>query len=293
MNRIGTTLPKPARAPSLPAAGDRCGTAMDLNRRIATSVGTLAIADHGAGRPVVLWPSLFSDHRLFDRVVGKLGSGWRTICIDGPGFGRSDPPPGDVQPSRYADAVSELLDELQIETAFFAGCSWGGQVGVHFGLRHPRRARGLLLMNTPVDPNLGQRSALVPATRWIGSTATFGRGVARSMISTTTRRDHPGRVDEFVSAMTSFDPAAASTTVRTVLTRSPGLVDLLPQVAVPTGVLLGAEDRLCPVQRLLPFARSVPGATVDIAAGCGHLAPIEVPNIVAGMLRKLVDRAPA
>lgn len=104
-------------------------------RRITTGVGSLAIADRGAGIPVVLWPSLFSDHRLYDHVVGHLGAGWRTISVDGPAFGRSDPPVGEAQPDRYADAVAEVIDELGIETAFFAGCSWGGQIAAHSWLR--------------------------------------------------------------------------------------------------------------------------------------------------------------
>ena len=98
-----------------------------LNRRVSTRLGTLAVADSGpgesAGMPVVLWPSLFSDHRLYRRVTGLLGPGWRTICVDGPGFGRSTPPEGDVQPDRYARAVVDLLDELNIEAAVLAGCS--------------------------------------------------------------------------------------------------------------------------------------------------------------------------
>lgn len=89
---------------------------MAVNRRIPTRVGSLSVANQGAGTPVVFWPSLFSDHRLYDRVVRRLGEGWRTISVDGPGFGRSDPPAGDVQPGRYADAVSDLLEPSRART---------------------------------------------------------------------------------------------------------------------------------------------------------------------------------
>ncbi len=260
---------------------------MAVNRRVSTRVGDLAVADHGAGRPVVLWPSLFSDHRLYDRVVEALGEGWRTISVDGPGFGRSDPPVGEVQPSRYADAVADLLDELSIASAYFAGCSWGGQVGAHVAVRHPHRTRGALLMNTPLEPANSGRSLLALATRWVGSTTFFGRGVAKSMASATTRRDHPDRIGEFVTALTSFDQATAATTARTVLTRSPGLVGLLPLIDVPVAFLMGADDALCPADRLAPIARTAPGATVEIAPGCGHLAPLEAPETVARMLSEL------
>ena len=263
---------------------------MATNRRIATAVGTLAVADRGQGTPVVLWPSLYSDHRLYEHVVRELGDGWRTISIDGPGFGRSDPPVGDVHSGRYADAVAEVLDELGIERAVFGGCSWGGQIGAHFAIRHPRRTLGALLMNTPLEPSVGGSSALVLTTRWLGSTKVFSRGVARSMASAATRRHHPDRVEGFVSAAASFDHVAAATTVRTVLTRSAGLIDLLPQIGVPVSFLFGADDVLCPVDRLLPIAHTTPGATVEIVTGCGHLAPLEAPEAVARMLTELRGR---
>lgn len=263
---------------------------MATNRRIPTTVGTLAVADRGEGTPVVFWPSLFSDHRLYDSVVAGLGSDWRTISIDGPGFGRSDPPRGDVAPDRYADAVADLLDELAIGTAYFAGCSWGGQIGAHLAVRHPERVRGALLMNTPLGPNPGGISPLAVATRWVGSSGLFGRGVARSMASTATRRAHPDRIDEFVTAITSFDRKPAARTVRTVLGRSAGLVDLLPRIEVPVAFLMGADDELCPADRLLPVARTTPGATLETVPGCGHLAPLEAPETVARMLTELASR---
>ena len=217
---------------------------------------------------MVLWPSLFSDHRRRPDGRGiSVRGGGRSASTVRASVAATRPrrcPAEAATPMRSAS-----FDELQIETAFFAGVrGWPGRGPFQPPASTP--GAGPAADEHPVDPNLGQRSALVPGTRWIGSTTIFGRGVARSMISTTTRRDHPGRVDEFVSAMSSFDPAA-STTVRTVLTRSPGLVDLLPQVAVPTGVLLGAEDQLCPVQRLLPFARSIPES--DGRHRCGLRPP--------------------
>ena len=167
---------------------------MTLNRRVPTRVGTLAVADsdpgEGAGTPVVLWPSLLRDHRLYRHVTALLGPQWRTICVDGPGFGRSDAPRGDVHPDRYAGAVVDLLDELGIETAVVAGCSWGGQVAAHTGVQSPQRTAAVLMMNTPLAPSLGGQRFQVIGTRAVGSTAFWGRGVARSMIAPPTKQTH-------------------------------------------------------------------------------------------------------
>jgi len=257
------------------------------SRSLPTRVGSIALADQGVGMPVVLWPSLFSDRRLFSHVQRLLGAGWRTLRIDGPGFGQSDPPQGDVQADVYAGAVLDVLDALGIERAFVVGCSWGGQIAAHVGAQAAGRVRGVLIMNAPLGPSLGGQFFLVYGTRWFGSTAFWGEGVARSMLSPATRQAHPERIREFVAAFTSFDRRAAATTVRTVLARSPGLEAVLPRLAVPTTILMGADDRLCPVERMRPFARLAPSAMVEIVPACGHLAPLEAPEAVVGALHGL------
>jgi 3-oxoadipate enol-lactonase len=255
--------------------------------RIQTRIGTIAFTDTGVGTPLVLWPSLFSDHRLFAHVVPLLGDTWRTLCIDGPGFGQSAAPEGEVQAWVYADVVFELLDTLGIERAFIAGCSWGGQIAAHVGVKAPMRTRGVLIMNSPLGPSVGGHAFEVVGTRWFGSTEFWGNGVARSMFSDSSRKAHPERVRAFAAAFKSFDKVAAAITVRTVLTRSPGLGEVLPRLRVPTTILMGAEDRLYPLERMRPLAEQALGAKLEIVPSCGHLAPLEAPEAVVAALKGL------
>ena len=258
-----------------------------INRRIPTRVGTLAIADAGMGTPTVLWPSLFSDHRLYDHVLPLLGGQRRTIRIDGPGFGQSDPPSGDVQPEQYADAVVDVLNELEIDRCVVAGCSWGGQVSAHIGVRSPDRVLGVLMMNTPLAPSQGGHVAQVTGTRLVGNTRFWGKGVARSMLAKSTHADHPERVDAFVSAFTSFDRKAATMTTRTILTRAAGLGEVLPNLTAPTVILMGAEDALYPPSGAMPIAQLAPNARIEVVPGCAHLAPIDAPEAVAAAIDRL------
>jgi 3-oxoadipate enol-lactonase len=262
-------------------------------QRIPTRVGTIAAADDGAGTPVVCWPSLFSDHRLYAHVVPLLGDGWRVLRIDGPGFGASDAPQGEVQPERYADVVLEVLDALGIVRAYVAGCSWGGQIAAHVALKAPERVRGLLLMNVPLGPSLAGHAFERFGTAWFGNTSFWGDGVARSMFSPASRRAHPERVRAFAAAFTGFERAAAATTVRTVMTRFAGLVEVLPRLTVPTTILMGAQDRLYPVERMAPLARLARTADLVVVPDCGHLAPLEAPAAVVAALHELAVRAPA
>ena len=269
----------------------RLVTTSALNRRIQTRLGSLAVADHGCGRPLMLWPSLFSDHRLYDHLPGCLGEGWRVIRVDGPGFGGSAPPQGDVQPAEYASVIDGLLDALGVKRTIFAGCSWGGQIAAHLGAGGSDRISGVLMMNTPLEPSRGRDSFTVLGTRWLGNTGFWGAGVARSMFSPASRARHPERVEAFVGAFRTFERRAAAQTARTVLERSPGLLEVLPRMRVPATILLGAEDRLYPVERMLPIAQRAPGARVEVLPACGHLAPIEAPEAVVAALTELVVRA--
>lgn len=85
------------------------------------------------------------------------------------------------------------------------------------------------------------------------------------MFSPASKKAHPERVRAFASAFTSFDKAVAAVTARTVLTRFPGLGEVLPRLAVPTTILMGAEDRLYPVERMRLFAALAPNATRELA----------------------------
>src|SRR4028118_274182 len=121
-----------------------------LPQMVSTSVGRLAVRDlGGTGRPLLLWPSLFSDHRLYARLVPLVRGLWRVMMVDGPGFGDSDPPRARTQPERYAVSVTEILDALGLDRTVFAGTSWGGQIGAHLGASHSDRVTGVLMMNTP------------------------------------------------------------------------------------------------------------------------------------------------
>jgi pimeloyl-ACP methyl ester carboxylesterase len=181
-----------------------------------------------------------------------------------------------MTPDSLAAAAGDRRVATHVGAIALADCEWAAG-----------RVRGVLIMNAPLGPSLGGHLFEVAGTRWFGSTVFWGDGVARSMFSPATRRVHPERIREFVAAFPSFDRRAAATTVQTVLTRFPGLEAVLPRLAVPTTILMGAEDRLYPVERMRPFVRLAPAATLEIVPACGHLAPLEAPEAVVAALRGL------
>jgi 3-oxoadipate enol-lactonase len=62
------------------------------------------------------------------------------------------------------------------------------------------------------------------------------------------------------------------------------------RLAVPTRCLAGAEDLATPPDLVAALAALIPGATVEVLAGCGHLPCIEAPGAVAGAVSALRRR---
>jgi|GEM_PF-4840689 len=82
------------------------------------------------------------DHRAWNLIPG---TGRRELRVDLPGFGESEIPPGDGSMKKYADALLDLLNALQIEQAILCAHSMGGYVCLQFLADHPDRISGLVL----------------------------------------------------------------------------------------------------------------------------------------------------
>ena len=95
--------------------------------------GPVLILLHGSGPGVSGWSNFKGNFPVFSAQC-------RTIIMDMPGFGLSDPEVYNrPYPKHAADAVVRLMDELGIEKAHLLGNSMGGYVTAEAALAHPQR----------------------------------------------------------------------------------------------------------------------------------------------------------
>ena len=73
------------------------------------------------------------------------------------------------------------------------------------------------------------------------------------------------------------------------LKRRTAKAEILAKIDVPTLVLCGLEDRLCPVERHREIAEIVPGANLEIISGAGHLPTLEQPGKTNALLREWME----
>src|SRR4051812_8856040 len=116
-------------------------------RSVELSAGVIEYDEGGSGPPVVLLHGLMMDHRLWDRVLPLLPTGFRYVRPILPlGSHRRPMRPGaDLSLRGQVGIVAELLEAMNLDDATLVHCDWGGALFLTaHGLDH-RVARQVVL----------------------------------------------------------------------------------------------------------------------------------------------------
>lgn len=99
--------------------------------------------------PWVLTHGLASNARLWDGVARRLANrGHRVVTVDQRGHGRSSKPDGPYDVPTCADDLALLIEALDFDASpSVAGQSWGGNVVLELGHRHPDSVRQIVCVD--------------------------------------------------------------------------------------------------------------------------------------------------
>jgi pimeloyl-ACP methyl ester carboxylesterase len=243
--------------------------------RIETLLGTLAAYELGdVGNPaVVLWPSLYCDHRSWLPIAQQLAKIRRCILLDGPGHGRSPTPARRYTLADCARATEQVLDALGVGTVDWLGNAWGGHVGVLAAVGAPSRVRALTAIGAPMqalEPAMRRKSLAGLALLRVGARGLVGNLVAKAMVSSS-----PSARDYIRECIRSAPKGGIELAVRSVSLDRPDLRPQLPAITVPTLFIAGGDDAMWPPAMARAQAQLTPGARVEVIPGAAHLAPLE------------------
>lgn len=259
---------------------------------IDTAVGRLAVYQIGSGaRTLVFWPSLFTDHRLYRRQAIALSHEFRMVFIDGFGHGASGPQARGATIETHAEALLEVLDQLQIARAGFVGTSWGGLIGSQLARLHPQRLVALIALNTPYEtraggPGVAERMIVI-AARLFGSSRFFASGVAKSFFAPPSHHRYAPSIAEFKASFATTTAKNVASAARTVIWNRHNALPWLHQIAVPTTVVGGSDDVSLSIADLKRAAALIPGARFVEAPASGHMAALETPELVTALIREI------
>ena len=238
-----------------------------------TTAGRVFYADRGNGVPVVMLHATLHDHRDFDPVAGTLATRYRTIAMDWPGHGRSDPADGGAPADafRLAAVLAEVVASLDLPPAVLIGNSVGGFAAARLALDQPDRVAGLVLVNTAGF--IPQTAVSRLGTQLLGnprvSRVLLPRLVAGYMKP---RNDHDRAIADRVTALarTADGARVAASLWRSFGARGFDLRAEGARLRAPTLLIWGARDIILPLRAGRQTQAAIPGSQFR-AFDTGHV----------------------
>jgi pimeloyl-ACP methyl ester carboxylesterase len=247
----------------------------------------------GDGEPLLLLHAFPLGLFMWDAQVEALAATRRVVRFDARGFGGSSAAGGPLTMERIADDGALLLDHLGIDKAVVGGCSMGGYAAFAFVRRHPQRLAGLVLQDTRAGADTAEaranRAALAAKVLAEGASAAVDAFLPK-LVGETTHRERPAVVALVRERILATPPQAIASALQGLAARADSR-ETLPTIAVPTLVLVGAEDVLTPPHEAVTMAAAIPRARLDVIPAAGHLANLESPDAVNAALRAFLGRS--
>jgi pimeloyl-ACP methyl ester carboxylesterase len=224
---------------------------------------------------------------MWSAQVDALTEHWRVIAPDLRGFGET--PLGDTDPrdgismKGYADDLAELLDVLKIEEPMvLAGFSMGGYIAWQFVRKYAARLRGLIQCDTRAaadseETRAGRLKMADNVAQW--GSARVAEMMGPKLLASRTFEHKPAVVAAVRQLVERTSPAAIAAAQRGMAAR-PDMTSLLPQISVPTLIVVGNEDAISPSAEMKSIAAAIPGAEFVEIADAGHMTTMENPIAV-------------
>lgn len=111
----------------------------------ATPRGLIHYAQAGSGAPLLLLHATPGSHRAFGQLAPLLTSAFRVIAPDTPGYGNSQPLPGDGSIEAMAASMVALLDTLGLPRAHVLGLHTGNKIAAAMAAGWPDRVERVVL----------------------------------------------------------------------------------------------------------------------------------------------------
>jgi haloalkane dehalogenase len=225
-------------------------------------------------RPAVLLAHGFPESsRMWIPVMEALGDRHRCVAPDLYCLGDStDPGPATFERNR--EALGELHGELGLGKVVLVVHDWGGFVGLAWACEHPESVAALVISDTGFFSD-GRWHDMAEAIRAEGGEALL-ENLEREGFAALLRADGAEFSDEDVDAYWKPFAEGRGREATVEFYRSMDFEKLAPyegklaELAVPTLLLWGAEDRFARMGGAKRFEREIPGAELIAVEGAGH-----------------------
>ncbi len=233
-----------------------------MSKRVPVD-GCAVVCVHGSGTSSIVW----------SYQISRLSKYFKIIAPDLPGHGESG---GCTLPSAeaYARWLDRFSEELQLQSLYLSGHSFGGAIVQEYARMYPQKVKGLVLISTGICfkfsgiyRQLHEQGADITQAASCAEFPDFfkkGYELLRTFSDRTLHED--------LLAAGGFDSST-----------------WIASVDVPSLVIWGDRDIITPYQHPRELAASLPGATLQVIQNAGHVVMVDAPEPCNNAIKGFID----
>ena len=251
-----------------------------MNSALIGPAPRIAVDYVGRGPLLVFLHGIGGNRSNWSDQLPVFGAHFLAAAWDARGYGDSDDYQGPLEFGDFSRDLARVIDHFGASTAHLVGLSMGGRIARDFYFRFPGHVATLTLCNTSAGFGTLSPEAVEAFVRARQEPLLSGKsprdiapGLARGLIG---KSAVPGAYERLVASMESLRAESYLKTVAASVAQDRGAD--LEAIRVPVHVVTSDEDRLYPMDTARAMAARIPGATISVIPGAGHLSNLEQPE---------------
>ena len=245
---------------------------LKINYKIAGE-GPVILILHGWGGSSDSWSQI-------QKILA--GQGYKVICPDFPGFGKSQTPFKPWNLTDYVNWLIDFVDFLNLDKFFIISHSFGGRVAVKLAAKHPDKIEKLILCSPAgikMNPNLTARITLYLSAAgdvvFSKKPLSILKGSMRGWLYFLLRRT------DYVKAN-----SVMRETMKKILEED--LLLHLSKIKIKTLIIWGKKDKIVPLKYGYIFKENIKNSQLEILPGMSHGLHLENPEKLLEIITKFL-----
>ena len=230
---------------------------------------------------VVLAHSLGTGPLIWEPVLSQLLAEYRVALVTLPGHGAA-PVPGDAFTMEELAGVVAARVRSVAGTAYFAGVSIGGALGLELALLHPDVVKRAAIVASAASLGSAEHWAARAAAVRAQSTSALIAASAQTWFAPESIEREPELIGRILHALQDTSDEGYARCAEALAGYD--LRDRLGEIRVPVLALGGAHDTVAPEERQDELVAGIPNARKEMIADAAHQPPAESGAAVAAAL---------
>jgi pimeloyl-ACP methyl ester carboxylesterase len=225
--------------------------------------------------------------------LSEYFDGYRTILIDLPGYGESEPLSRPHTIRNYTTVLHQLMTQLNIRHFDVVGHSYGATISIIYAALHPQSVGKLVL----ISPGLPEESfagflaksqlelAKVLPKSWRKAWLTSPLIEVLSTFSLIKSVSHKRRLELLRLGLRNAKEQHAHVIIEGLSSflQTP-ILPLARHIEAPTYILAGEFDIITSLKSQVVLSQTIPSARLEMIPDIGHMAHMERPKTVSRMI---------